>query len=376
MKLLVINAVCGTGSTGRIAAKIASEYEAKGWDVKFGYGRDAYVPSECQKWAVRIGNSFSVRLHGLMTRLFDLHGDGPCSYFVTKRFLKWAEAWRPDVVWLHNLHGYYINYELLFKWLKRHPEIEVKWTLHDSWAYTGHCAYFDMVGCEQWKRVCRECPCKRDYPGSLLFSRCRKNFESKKRSFTGVKNLKLVIPSKWLTNITMQGFLKCYPHEIVNNSIDRGVFKPTLGNFRERMGLNGKVIILGVASVWDKRKGLEDLIALKGLLNSQYSIVIVGVTDAQRKLFPEGVIAINRTNSPAELAEIYTAADWYFNPTHEDIFSMTNMEAAACGCKVVTYDTGGAPEAIEGYDKAWVLKGEDKSPEGFVKVLQGKVDAL
>ena len=167
----------------------------------------------------------------------------------------------------------------------------------------------------------------------------------------------------------MQGFLKCYPYEIVNNPIDRRVFKQTPSNFRERMGLNGKIIILGVASVWDKRKGLEDLIALRDILDSRYAIVIVGVTDAQRKLLPEGVIAINRTNSPAELAEIYTAADWYFNPTHEDIFSMTNMEAAACGCKVATYDTGGAPEAIEGYDQAWVLKDADKCPEGFARLV-------
>ena len=112
MRLLLINAVCGTGSTGRIAAKIASEHEARGWEVKFAYGREAYVPENCKKWAIRIGNKLSVRMHGILTRFLDLHGNGLCSYFTTKRFLKWAEKWKPDVVWLHNIHGYYINYEL------------------------------------------------------------------------------------------------------------------------------------------------------------------------------------------------------------------------------------------------------------------------
>lgn len=372
MKLLLINSVCGIGSTGRIAAKIATEYESKGWNVKFGYGRDPYVPEYCKKWAVRIGSSYSVKLYAIMTRLFDLHGTGPCSYFATKRFLRWAENWKPDVVWLHNLHGYYINYVLLFKWLKSHPGIQVRWTLHDSWAYTGHCAYFVMSNCSQWRTKCVRCPSKRDYPASVLFSRCLKNFMSKKKAFLGVKNMKLIIPSNWLANITRLGFLCEYPMEIVKNTIDLSVFKPTCGEFRKRMGLMDKVMILGVANAWDQRKGLDDFIALRKLLEAQYAIVVVGVTERQIAMLPDGIIGIARTSSPQELAEMYTAADWYFNPTHEDIFSMTNMEAAACGCKVVTYDTGGAPEAVEDYDKAWVLKGAEKSPEGFVKLLKSQ----
>ena len=179
MKLLVINTVLCTGSTGRLATKIASEYEARGWEVQFAYGRDAYVPEGSRKWAVRIVNSLSVRLHGLLTRLFDLHGNGPCSYWATRRFLKWAEVWRPDVVWLHNLHGYYINYELLFRWLKKHPEIEVRWTLHDCWAFTGHCAYFTFANCDRWKTGCYACPEKHAYPATCGLSAAKANWERK-----------------------------------------------------------------------------------------------------------------------------------------------------------------------------------------------------
>ena len=377
MRILILNAVCGTGSTGRIAAKIAEEYETKGWEVRFGYGREAYVPESCRKWAVRIGSSLSVRLHGVLTRLFDWHADRICSWWSTWKFLKWVEQWKPDLLWLHNLHGYYINYELLFKWIKKHPEMKVRWTLHDSWAYTGHCAYFVLSDCSFWKNQCHDCPSKKDYPSSMLLSNARCNYERKKRAFSGVEDMTLICPSKWLANLTRQGFLGQYPIEIVPNEIDRSIFKPTKGDFRMRMRLQDKTIILGVASVWDKRKGLEDFLALRKLLDSEndkigqtYFIILVGLTDCQIASLPPGVMGIARTNSAAELAEIYSTADWFFNPTHEDIFSMTNMEAAACGCRVVTYDTGGAPEAIEGYDKAWVLKGADKSPEGFVRLLQ------
>ena len=380
MKMLVINAVCGTGSTGRIATSIALEYEARGWEVKFAFGRDPYVPETCKKWAVRIGDTLSVRLHGILTRLFDRHGTGICSRLATKKFLKWAEAWKPDMVWLHNLHGYYLNYELLFAWLKRHPEIEIRWNIHDCWPYTGHCSHFQLTGCDRWKTGCFACPEKKEYPATFGLSAAKSNWERKKRAFTGVKNLTVITPSRWLADLTQQSFLGEYPIEIRKHPLDTSVFKPTPSNFRERMRLKGKTIILGVASVWDRRKGLADFLVLHGLLNSgktdqTYSIILVGLTERQISSLPSGMIGISRTNSAAELAEIYTAVDWFFNPTYEDIFSMTNMEAAACGCKIATYDTGGAPEAIEGYDKAWVLKGVDKCPEGFVRLLSKEMEA-
>ena len=374
-KLLLINAVCGTGSTGRICADIAERHESNGWLVKIGYGRCSYVAAACEKWAIKIGGNFSVRLHGILTRLFDWHGSGICSRQATKRFLKWAEEWRPDVVWLHNLHGYYINYELLFAWIKQHPEMEVRWTLHDCWAFTGHCSHFLLTDCKRWKSGCYDCPEKHEYPATLGLSAAKTNWERKRRAFCGVKNMRLIAPSKWLADLTRESFLKEYPVEVVHNKIDLTVFKPTLSDFRERMRLKGKAIILGVASGWDRRKGLADFLALHGLLNSgktdqAYFIILVGLTERQISSLPPGMIGIARTNNASELAEIYSAADWFFNPTHEDNYPTVNLEARACGCKIATYDTGGASETIEGYDKAWVLKGEDRSPAGFVRLLQ------
>lgn len=145
MKVLFINSVCGIGSTGRICTDLAQQLEAEGNEVKIAYGRKGTVPEQFQKYAVRIGTDFDCKMHAIQTRLFDTHGFG--SKRATKEFLKWAEEYKPDLLWLHNLHGYYINVEMLFDWIKKHPEMQVKWTLHDCWAFTGHCSHFTMVKC-------------------------------------------------------------------------------------------------------------------------------------------------------------------------------------------------------------------------------------
>ncbi len=368
-RLLLINPVCGILSTGRICADIAREYEAKGWDVRIAYGRMASVPDDCRKYAVRIGSPWGVRFHMLLTRVFDWHGTGPCSYFATKKFLKWAEEWKPDIVWLHNIHGYYLNYPLLFKWIKRHPELEVRWTLHDCWAFTGHCSYFLWTGCPRWQTGCRDCPEKGEYPKSWLFGNAKRNWQIKKEAFGGVEKMTLITPSKWLADLTRQSFLKEYPVRVVPNTIDTATFKPTPGDFRARHGLADKKIVLGVACPWDKRKGLDDFLRLRTLLPEQYVLVLVGLSARQIARLPKGMLGIKRTNSKQELAEIYSAADWFFNPTREDNYPTVNLEAVVCGCRVVTYDTGGAAETVAGVPSAIVLRGVDKSPEGFVRAI-------
>ena len=187
MRVLIINEYCGHTSTGKICAGIVDEYEQKGNEVRIAFGRDGFVPEKYKKNAFRIGNDFDVRLHGILTRLFDAHG--LASRFVTQRFLKWADKYSPNLLWLHNLHGYYINYEMLFSWIKKHPEMTVYWTLHDCWAFTGHCTHFTYVGCCKWEHECNHCPQLREYPASLFIDRSKKNFTKKKEGFFRSKQL-------------------------------------------------------------------------------------------------------------------------------------------------------------------------------------------
>jgi len=350
MKVLQINTVCGVGSTGRIMLQIHQALKQRGHESYIAYGRE---PAKNCEGAIRIGSDFDVYHHVLITRLFDLHGFG--SKKATKKFLNTVEKIDPDIIHLHNIHGYYLNVEVLFDFLKTSNK-PVVWTLHDCWAFTGHCSYFLYVGCERWKTGCYSCPAKKYYPKSVLLDNSKNNHGRKKRIFTGVKNLTIVTPSKWLAGLVKQSFLAEYPVEVIPNGIDTEVFKPTPSDFRKEHGLEGKFIILGVANVWEKRKGFDYFIELSKYLAEDEIIVLVGISDEQLKKLPKNVIGIKRTNSPKELAEIYTAADVFLNLTLEDNYPTVNLEAQACGTYVITFDSGGAGETIFNANTGFVVK--------------------
>lgn len=345
MKVLLINSVCGIGSTGRICTDLAQQFEAAGDEVKIAYGRKRTVPEQFQKYAVRIGTDWDCKMHALQTRLFDTHGFG--SKHATKKFLQWAEEYKPDLVWLHNIHGYYINVEMLFEWIKKHPEMQVKWTLHDCWAFTGHCSHFTAVKCAQWKNHCSYCSQLRRYPACYAMSSVRRNFARKCAAFTGVANLTLITPSKWLADLVKQSFLKEYPVEVHYNTIDTTIFKPTPSDFRERYGLQDKIIVLGVANVWEVRKGLFDFYKLAEMLDNRYAIVLVGLSEKQTENLPKNIKGIQRTNSPKELAAIYTAAGVFVNPSVEEIFGMTPVEAQACSTPSIVYEDTACADVAE-----------------------------
>ena len=343
MKVLFINCVCGVGSTGRICGEKADELSAAGHECRIAYGRDSFVPDRYKKYAVRIGGDLDVRLHAASARLFD--NAGFMSRRATKRFLEWAREFDPDEIHLHNLHGYYINVELLFEYLKS-VDKTVTWTLHDCWPFTGHCAHFTIAGCDKWKTRCENCPQKGAYPASVLCDASRRNFDKKKELFRGVKNMTLVAPSEWIAGLAKQSFLSEYPVRVEHNRINTDVFKPTPSDFRKKHGLADKKIVLGVSGVWSKEKGLDDFVSLSRMLDDRYKVVLVGLTEAQKNALPNSVLGVVRTESAEELAGIYTTADVFLNLTYEDNYPTVNLEAKACGAPVVTYRTGGSPESV------------------------------
>lgn len=341
MKVLMINSVCGVGSTGRICTDIADMLLSQGHECKIAYGRGE-VPEKYRDISVRIGSTFKVYCNVLKSRLFD--NEGFSAVGATKKLVRWIKEYDPDVIHLHNIHGYYLNVKILFDYLKTSGK-KIIWTLHDCWAFTGHCTHFQVPHCDKWRTECEKCIRVKDYP-KALYSHAKRNYKRKKQTFCGVPNMTIVTPSKWLAGVVGQSFLSEYQTVVINNGIDLSVFKPTESDFRERFGLTDKKIILGVASVWEKRKGFNDFLELAKLIDDSYRIVLVGVNDKQLKMLPSSVIGIKRTNNVKELAEIYTAADVLFNPTYEDNYPTVNLEAQACGTPVITYPTGGSVESV------------------------------
>lgn len=357
-KLLQINVVANWGSTGKIAEEIGLTAIKEGWDSYIAYGRNVR-PSKSK--LVKIGTYFDIKWHGLITRLFDKHGLS--SKKATRVLIQQIEIIKPSIIHLHNIHGYYINYQLLFEYLSN-TNIPIVWTLHDCWVMTGHCSHFEIIKCNKWKNECYKCPQKNKYPESLLFDRSKKNYRDKKVSFNSVNNLTFVAVSEWIEGLLKESFVSSYPSHIIHNGINTEIFKPSNNKsiIINKINTNGTFIIIGVSGIWNENKGLYDFYKLSMYLDDDTRIILVGLNKKQINSLPPRIIGIERTENINELSELYSCADLFINPTYSDTFPTTNLEALSCGTPVVTYRTGGSIEAIT-------------AETGFI-VEQGCIDGL
>lgn len=346
-RLLQINPVLRVNtSTGRIMQEIGELAMQNGWESYIAYsrGRDGIKP--CRSQLIPVGNRWSVAWHGLETRFFDRHGLASDS--ATRRFVKQVKELNPDVIHIHNIHGYFLNYKILFDFLAK-SGIPVVWTIHDCWLYTGHCYYYSFVGCNKWQTGCHHCSQKREFPASWLFDRSRQNFIDKKEAFTqlATDQLTIVPVSEWIMGEMRQSFLKEYRFQVIHNGINTDVFTVCDSiRVRTRYGLGNKHILLGIASIWSREKGWFDFMELAKLLRNDEVIVLVGVKPEAKKQLPANIVGIARTENVCQLAELYSAADAFINPTWQDNYPTVNLEAIACGTPVITYRTGGSIEAV------------------------------
>lgn len=349
MKLLQINPVLRTTtSTGRIIREIGDAAMASGWESYIAYsaGRDGKM--ECTSRTVPVGDRMSVAFHGLATRMFDRHG--LASVEATRKFIKDIERIDPDVIHIHNIHGYFLNYEILFDWLSRCGK-QVIWTVHDCWLFTGHCYHYMKAGCDKWKYGCGQCPQTREFPKSWLIDRSAKNWRDKKNAFCSIPSDKMTIVtvSDWLKGEMQQSFLKDFRYKVIHNGIDTEVFKPSDGTaVRKRYGIGDRKMYMGAASIWSTAKGLDDFMSMASMLTPQEVIVLVGLDKNQMAHMPANIIGIPRTSDVHELAELYSAADAFLNLTYQDNYPTVNLESISCGTPVVTYRTGGSPESVTG----------------------------
>lgn len=371
-RLLQINPVIRVStSTGRIMNEIGDLAIQNGWESYIAYskGRDGVKSSASH--IVAVGSRLSVIWHGIMTRLFDRHG--LASNGATRQFIKQIKRINPDVIHIHNVHGYFLNYKLLFDFLSR-SGIPVIWTVHDCWLYTGHCYYYSYVGCNRWQTGCGNCPQQRKFPASLLVDRSRQNFIDKREAFTSVPTslMKIVPVSDWIREQMSHSFLQGCNFEVIHNGIDINTFKPSHnGDVKVKYGLTEKKhIILGVASIWSEGKGWNDFMQLATMLDDDEVIVLVGVDKRIGKNLPKNVIAISRTENIAELAALYSVADVFVNPTWQDNYPTVNLESIACGTPVVTYRTGGSVEVITPQTGVVIEQGDVKGILNAVRDIE------
>ncbi|WP_026810764.1 glycosyltransferase [Arenibacter latericius] len=341
IKLLQINSVVNTGSTGRIAEDIGEYVMSMGWESYIAYGR---YGNKSNSKLIRFGSKCSNYNHVLLTRLFDKHGFGSKS--ATQNLIQKIETINPDIIHLHNLHGYYINLQVLFNYLST-KTTPVIWTLHDCWSFTGHCVHFENIQCLKWQVLCTKCPQKKSYPKSLLYDNSNINYLMKKELFNSVKNLTIVPVSYWLQNLVEKSFLNKKNIKTIHNGVDTKIFNNIKSkSVIDLYNLQDKFIILGVANIWGNGKGLNDFIKLSNYTNKDEIIVLIGLNNNQIKSLPDNILGIKQTESVSELCDFYCAADVFVNPTYQDSFGLVNIESLSCGTPVITYQTGGSPETI------------------------------
>lgn len=377
-KLLQINPVLRTStSTGRIMKEIGELAIANGWEsyVAYSKGRDGLPGST--SIPVPVGNKASVAWHGLQTRILDRHGLG--SVLATKRFIEDIRRIGPDIIHIHNIHGYFLNCRILFDFLS-HSGIQVIWTVHDCWLYTGHCYHYMYAGCDRWKTGCGHCPQRGKFPRSLFADRSARNFRDKRDAFCSMPEDRLtIVPvSDWMRSEMSESFLKDYRFQVIHNGIDTDVFSPQPAlesEVRRCYGLGDRHVILGIASIWSEEKGLNDFVEMAARLDSDEVIVLVGMDRKQlddvlsrygRTVLGDRMVAVKRTADVHQLAGLYSTADVFVNPTWQDNYPTVNLEAISCGTPVVTYRTGGSIEAVAG-DTGFVVEQGD---------IEGLVDAV
>ena len=361
MKVLFINTVMGRGSTGKIVAQIGDRVEAVGGSYVVAYGRGG---KNNDPHALRVGNSLDQYLHAGLSRITDRAGF--YSRHATRKLVGFIRQYQPDVIHLHNLHGYYLNLRVLFDYLKNEYHGRVVWTLHDCWAFTGHCVHYTCARCDKWKTGCHHCPEKGSYPASKLLDRSAKNYGGKKELFTGVPNMTIVTVSQWLKAQAEQSFLGCYPVKCIYNGIDYNRFYPMQSDVRQKLGLENKKMILSVSDGWNERKGLFRLLELAAVAPEDWQFVVIGLSQKQITTMPKNVTGMERTWNQEELIKLYSAADVFYNPSVEETFGLVTAEALACGTPAVVMDSTACPEPLGGYGK--VLS--DHRPEATMDALR------
>lgn len=366
MVLLQICVEGNIGSTGTMAEAIGKVAIQKGWDSHIAYGR---FPRGSASNLIRIGSNFETIIHAIESRLFDNHGFG--SRYATKRLIRKILTIKPDIIHLHHLHGYYVNIEILFEFLKRY-NVPVVWTFHDCWSFTGHCTHFDFVGCEKWKTQCYSCPQLKQYPKSFFFDNSKMNYRKKKKIFTSISNLTIVSVSDWLNKQVSNSFFKKTSHLRIHNGIDLSIFKSSDRSITTKIkyGVLNKFVILGVASTWSNRKGLEDFFKLSNFLKDDETIILVGLDSHQIRSLPKNILGLSRTESKEDLADLYNAADVYINLSVEETFGLTTAESMACGSPVIAYNSTASPELLDPKTGVIVEKGDLKGVYNAIQLVK------
>ena len=371
MKILMINAFYNQGGAGKIVAYLHEELQKRGHQSGVAYGRGRVTKD---KYVYRISYKWEVYLEGLVTRILGIHGF--TNVIGTLKFIKFINQYKPDIIHLHGLHGYYINLSILMNYINKR-KISCVWTFHDDLAFTGNCGYF--YKCNKWKTSCYECDKIQDYPKSNFFDFTNFMWILKKKLFTLTDNKIIVSPSEWMTNDARQSFFDKYECVTINNGIDTENVFYNRGKIkcREKHGYSiTDKIVLGIAFGFsDPRKGVKHIIQMaRDLKEKNVKFILIGWSRSNNNLIADlpNVNTLPFTNDQYELAEYYSMADVFVLPSLAENYATVVLESLACGTPVVGFNVGGTSEQLADGRGIVVEKGNQiKFNEAIIDLLNG-----
>jgi putative colanic acid biosynthesis glycosyltransferase len=355
MKIAQIDVNYQSSSTGKIVSDLVSCFRENGHSTLACYGRGE---SQFVKNVYKISGNTEILFHVFATRLTGFTG---CySPYATTRLIRLLDEYQPDIVHLHDLHGYFLNIEKIVSYLKS-KKIPTVWTFHSEFMYTGKCGH--AFECDKWQTQCNNCPSLHEYPKSWFFDFTKEMFEGKKRMFHDFPRLHLTAPSEWLANrMELSPILGHHSISIIQNGIDVDVFYPRKSNdLFKRLSFAGKFVVVSVGSnLLSDAKGGQWVLEL-AQRNPDISFIMVGVESPPR-VAPNNVTIFPQILNQNVLAEYYSMADLLLLTSKKETFSMICAESLACGTPVIGFDSG-APKEV--------------APPGFGKfVTYGDIEGL
>lgn len=360
MRILTVHSG-NSGFFARFYTALANDLKEKGYMLHYIGPKNSRNIKNSLLGQKLIGSRWNWFIHFYLYKITGLQD--VFSFITTIQLLYYIRKYSPNILHFHIIQEWYLNLPLLF-WYVKKKNISLVWTMHDCRAFTGRCAYFDEISCEKWKKDCRNCEQKTLYSPSLI-DNTNLTFRIRKKILSSVK-IQIVCPSEWLSNIVRDSFMRYNNIKTIHNGIDIKDFRYVQSDIRKKYNIEHKFIILGVASIWEMRKGYGVFLRLSNELSEKFQIILVGDTTPDC-VENSQIIYIKKTNSVFELSQLYSTSDIFVNPTIADNFPTTNMEAQACGTPVLTYDTGGCSESIKSNTGIIVEKG---NYDGLKKAIE------